>query len=152
MLEYVSINYKVHAWILHPSHVKRCSRHLAITQLIVGMQSNIVVHAYKITCTTSFVQPSHFTRAINKLRAIKDDLSPSHLEQSINTQRSQNPQTTAWNLPFSPSHYKKVPIYHGQKSWLNCRFSWLMSLKPRFAYRGLSIVMDLPTIVFRLPC
>jgi hypothetical protein len=59
------------------------------------MQSNIVICAYKRTYTTTFVMSSHFTGAIKELREIKDDLSPSHPEQSINTPRLQNPQTTA---------------------------------------------------------
>jgi hypothetical protein len=46
---------------------------------------------------------------------------------------------------------RKVSIYHGQKPWLKGRFSWLMTLQPRFAYRGLSTVTDLSAIVFRLP-
>jgi hypothetical protein len=58
------------------------------------MQSNIVIRAYKRTYTTSFVPSSHFIGAIKELREIKDDLSPSHPEQSINTPRLENPQTT----------------------------------------------------------
>jgi hypothetical protein len=36
------------------------------------MQSNIIVPAYKKTCTIFFVLSSHFTGAIKELRKIKD--------------------------------------------------------------------------------
>jgi hypothetical protein len=67
------------------------------------MQSNIVVRAYKRTCTASFVLAFHFTGAIKELKEIKDELSPNHPKQRINTPRSQNPQTAALILLFSPS-------------------------------------------------
>jgi hypothetical protein len=45
----------------------------------------------------------NFTGAIKELRAIKDDLSLSHPEQSINILGSKNPITTAHNILFSLS-------------------------------------------------
>jgi hypothetical protein len=75
-------------------NVKKVKQTLGPNLVGSRMQSNIVMHAYKRIYTTSFALPSQFTRAIKELREIKDDLSPSHLEQSINTPRSQNSQTT----------------------------------------------------------
>jgi hypothetical protein len=62
------------------TYVKRC-RYLVLTQ----DSRHAIKYAYKRTCTTYFVMSPNFTGAIKELRTIKDDLSLSHPEQSINT-------------------------------------------------------------------
>jgi hypothetical protein len=76
-------------------HIITCEK----VQQTLGPNSVDSRHAIKYSCACLqknlhnifYPSLSHFTKAIKELREIKDDISPSHLEQSINTPRSQNP-------------------------------------------------------------